>query len=116
MERLEQLSFDLDPKRRCSAVVAKLCRSINEFDTYIRNNRQFIPNFGERYRQGDTISTAFVESTINQVVSKRFVKKQQMQWTPKRAHLLLRTRTRVLNGDLEAAFRGWYPQFRQIAA
>jgi len=37
-----------------------------------------IPNFGERYRQGDTISTAFVESTINQVVSKRFVKKQQM--------------------------------------
>lgn len=38
--------------------------------SYIRNNREFIPNFGERYRQGDTISTAFVESTINQVVSK----------------------------------------------
>ena len=33
-----------------------------------------------------TISTAFVESTINQVVSKRFVKKQQMQWTPRGAH------------------------------
>jgi hypothetical protein len=46
---------------------------------YIRNNTDFIPNFGERYRQGETISTAFVESTINQVVSKRFVKKQQMQ-------------------------------------
>jgi hypothetical protein len=30
-------------------------------------------------RQGETISTAFVESTINQVVSRRFVKKQQMQ-------------------------------------
>jgi len=46
---------------------------------YIRNNREFIPNFGERYRQGETISTAFVESTINHVVSRRFVKKQQMQ-------------------------------------
>jgi hypothetical protein len=44
----------------------------------IRNNRGSIPNFGERYRQGETISTAFVESTINQVVSRRFVKKQQM--------------------------------------
>ncbi len=53
-----------------------------------------------------------VESPINQVVSKRFVKKQQMQWTPKEAHLLLQTRTRVLDGDLDAVFRGWYPQFR----
>ena len=43
----------------------------------IRNNRDFIPNFGERYRQGETISTAFVESTINQVVSRRFVKKHR---------------------------------------
>ena len=37
-----------------------------------------LKNLNERYRQGETISTAFVESTINQVVSRRFVKKQQM--------------------------------------
>jgi hypothetical protein len=48
------------------------------FETYIRNNTDFIPNYGERYRYGETISTAFVESTINQVVSRRMVKKQQM--------------------------------------
>jgi hypothetical protein len=65
---------------------------------------------------GETISTAFVESTINQVVSKRFVKKQQMQWTSRGAHLLLQTRTKVLNDDLEDAFRGWYPQFHAQAA
>ena len=47
--------------------------------SYIRNNRGSIPNYGERYRQGETISTAYVESTINQVVSRRFVKKQQME-------------------------------------
>jgi hypothetical protein len=29
-----------------------------------------------------SLATAFVESTINHVVSKRFVQKQQMQWTP----------------------------------
>ena len=52
---------------------------------------------------------------VNQVVSKRFVKKQQMQWTPRGAHLLLQTRTKVLNGDLEEAFRGWYPAFRHDA-
>ncbi len=112
LERLDSLSFNLDINRQSSEAVAKLLRSVTEFDTYIRNNRDFIPNFGERYRQGDTISTSFVESTINQVVSKRFVKKQQMQWTLEGAHLLLQTRTRVLDDDLEEAFRGWYPKFR----
>ena len=62
------------------------------------------------------ISTAFVESTSSQVVSKRFVKKQQMQWTPRGAHSLLQTRTKVLNNDLEHVFRGWYPQFHARAA
>ncbi len=66
----------------------------------------------ERYRQGERISTAFVESTINQVVSRRFVKKQQMQWSLKGAHLLLQTRTKVLNNELDDVFRRWYPKFR----
>jgi len=43
----------------------KLTRGVTEFDTYIRNNQKFIPNFGERYSQEDTIRTAFVESAIN---------------------------------------------------
>ena len=69
-------------------------------------------NYGERYRHGERISTGFVESTVNQVISKRFCKKQQMAWTPRGAHLLLQIRTRVLNGDWEATFREWYPGFR----
>lgn len=112
LECLGLLLFDLDVQRRRFPTAAKLVRGVTEFDTYIRNNQKFIPNFGERYRQGDTISTAFVESTINQVVSKRFVKRQQMQWSQRGAHLLLQTRTKVLDGDLEGVFRGWYPRFR----
>jgi hypothetical protein len=57
-----------------------------------------------------------VESTINQVVSRRFVKKQQMQWSLKGAHLLLQTRTKVLNNELEGVFRRWHPQFRKQRA
>jgi hypothetical protein len=40
------------------------------------------------------------------------VKKQQMQWTPRGAHLLLQIRTRVLNSEWEETFRTWYPGFR----
>jgi hypothetical protein len=102
------------------ATARKLLKAVEEFHTYIENNGGFIPNYGERYRNGERISTGFVESTVNQVISKRFCKKQQMAWTPRGAHLLLQIRTRVLNGDWEATFREWYPGFRaapqQVAA
>jgi hypothetical protein len=58
------------------------------------------------------MSTGVVESTVNQVIRKRFCKTQQMAWTPRGAHLLLQIRTRVLNSDWEATCREWYPEFR----
>ena len=70
-----------------------------------------IPNYGERYRAGEIISTSFVESAVNQVISKRMVKKQQMRWSPRGAHLLLQIRTRVLNDTLADDYRRWYPDF-----
>lgn len=90
----------------------KLLQVVQEFYTFIDRNRVFIPNYGERYRNGERISTGFVESTVNYAVSKRMVKKQQMRWSQRGAHLLLQIRTRVLNGDWEDVFRRWYPGFR----
>jgi hypothetical protein len=43
------------------------------------------------------------------VISRRFAKKQQMQWSKQGAHLLLQTRTRTLNGTLRDLFTRWYP-------
>jgi hypothetical protein len=48
-------------------------------------------------------------STVNYVISKRFVKKQQMRWTQRGAHLLLQTRVQVLNDDLRKTFDRWFP-------
>jgi len=47
----------------------KLLKAVEEFSTYIERNGGFIPNYGERYRNGERISTGFVESTVNYVVS-----------------------------------------------
>jgi hypothetical protein len=73
------------------------------------SNSEEIPNHGERHRCGEPISTATAEATVNQVISRRMVKKQQMRWSPRGAHLLLQVRTRVLNDDLAADFARWYP-------
>ena len=40
----------------------KLLKAVEEFSTYIQRNRGFIPNYGECYRNGERISTGFVES------------------------------------------------------
>ena len=71
----------------------------------------WIPNCGEWYRSGEAIPSAFVESMVNQVVSKRMVKKQQTCWAPKSAHLLLQVRAKVLNDEFAEVFQRWYPAF-----
>ncbi|EMM9644055.1 ISKra4 family transposase [Providencia rettgeri] len=88
----------------------KMVRYLGEVITYIDNNQAMIPNYGERYRYGEPISTAFVESTVNEVIAKRMAKKQQMQWSQEGAHYLLQTRVAVLNDELEGIFYRWYPK------
>jgi len=110
LQTVEGLDVDLDVED-ATAEHRKLLEAITEFGGYIRANATSIPNYGERYRAGETISSAFVESTVNQVVSKRRVEKQPMRWTPRGAHLLLQVRTRVLNEDLVDDFHRYYPAF-----
>jgi hypothetical protein len=43
----------------------KLSKAVQEFGSYIDANQNFIPNYGDRYRHDEAISTAFVESTVN---------------------------------------------------
>ena len=101
--------LELDPFSEGSEKVRKMAKAVREFGGYIRANREYIPNYGDRWRNQERISTGFVESTVNQVIAKRFVKKQQMRWTKRGAHLLLQIRTRVLNGEWGATVCGWYP-------
>jgi len=91
------------------ASLSALKKAAAEFHTYIANNADAIPNYAERHRYGERVSTAFVEATVNVVVGKRFTKRQQMRWSRRGAHRLLQTRTRTLDGSLRALFAGWHP-------
>lgn len=115
LQMLDGLLLDLDIYEDARPAIAKVEKAVQEFRGYITVNRAFIPNYGDRYRHSETISTAFVESTVNQVISKRFVKQQQMRWTKRGAHLLLQVRTQVLNDDLRETFREWYPGMTPVA-
>ena len=109
LEEARDLEDDVDGLELAYPHLGRFKRAAREFAVYIGENAGSIVNYGERYRAGERISSAFVESTVNAVVGKRFAKKQQMQWTQRGAHQLLQTRTRALDGTLRAMFERWYP-------
>ena len=74
-------------------------------------NRSGLVNYGARYRRGEPISTAFVESAINEIVARRMIKKQQMRWNRWTVQPFLDVRVAILDGTLEASFRRCYPEF-----
>lgn len=49
---------------------------------------------------------------VNEIVSRRMIKKQQMRWNRWTVQPFLDVRATVLNGTLEGAFRRRYPDFR----
>jgi hypothetical protein len=110
----EELEEDLDLPEEKNGPLQKMLQAMRDFNGYITANESYIVNYGDRYRNGETISTAFVESTVNEVISKRFVKKQQMRWTKEGAHRLLQVRIHVLNDELRQAFSRWYPGMKEV--
>ncbi len=109
---IERLCFSLDPDTK-NKNESKLMKALEDFETYIRNNRALIPNYSDRYHYGEVISSAFVESAVNELVSQRMVKKQQMRWTQQGAHLLLQVRVKTLNQELKESFCRWYPKMEK---
>ncbi len=92
------------------------CRKpLGEFESYLDNNRGKNLSCGDRHRHNEPISTSFVESAVNQAVSKRFVIKQQIGWTKRGAHLLIQIRTKVLDEDCREKVADRYPVTATVA-
>ena len=109
IDLIDELSDELSDLQTAYDGRKKFAKLVREFRFYIKSNRGSLINYGERYRAGEHISSSIVESTVNAVISKRFAKKQQMQWSKQGAHLLLQARTRTLDGTLRPMFERWYP-------
>jgi hypothetical protein len=104
-DEIADLLLDAEGLETGYSNMRKFLTAIGEFQAYIASNSASLIDYGERYRSGERISSAFVEATVNAVISKRFAKKQQMQWSRTGAHLLLQTRTQTLDGSLRSTFR-----------
>ena len=102
---IDDLASAIEPFNETYVRFNQLLKALSALRTSIVNNRPVIPHYGQRDHQGEAIATGFVESTVDQGVSKRFCKKQQMQWSKPGAHVLLQTRVKTLGGELGAIFK-----------
>jgi hypothetical protein len=76
--------------------------------SYLTTNQTPLINYGREHREGHHISTARVESIVDQLVDRRMEKKQHMRWTVRGAQMLLHTRCALLNGEL-GKYTNWSP-------
>ncbi len=76
----------------------RLAARCAELRSYIENNEGALIDYGQRHRAGKPISTSRAEGTVNQLVSARMNKRQQMRWSPRDAHRVIQVRKAVLDG------------------
>jgi hypothetical protein len=66
LDVVRQIEAGLKGLRAMGAAEQRRLKQAPEFAGYIRANTDYVVNYGDRYRNGEWISTAFVESMVNE--------------------------------------------------
>ena len=89
---------------------AKVAALLRGLETYVSGQAELIIDYATARRSDEPISTATTESTVQWLLHRRMGANQQMRWTPKGAHCMLKVRTAVANDTLaedHAAAEPW---------
>jgi hypothetical protein len=83
------------------AAARKTARLLRDLETYVSGQSDIIIDCATARRCEEPISTAITESTMQWLLHRRMSAQQQMRWSPRGAHLMLKVRTSVVNGTLD---------------
>ena len=92
MVTLEGMSKTTSP---AAAVALKIARLLSDLETYVCGQSDIIIDYATARRRKEPISTAGHRE------HRRLNAQQQMRWSPRGAHLMLKVRCAVMNGTLE---------------
>ena len=82
--------------------VRKVATLLRALETYVVGQGELIIDYAAARRRGEPISTATTESTVQRLLHRRMGANQQMRWSPRGAHQMLKVRSAVMNGTLAA--------------
>ena len=83
------------------ATAGKVLKLLRDLETYVAGQAELIIDYAAARHDAEPISTAPTESTVQWLLHRRMGANQQMRWSPRGAHRMLRVRTAVANGTLE---------------
>jgi hypothetical protein len=85
----------------------------------VSGQSDLIIDYATARRCEEPISTAITESTVQWLLHRRMNAQQQMRWSPRGAHFMLKVRASVVNGtfdrDDDIAERWAHRPFRRAA-
>ena len=80
----------------------KVVTLLRALETYVVGQGELIIDYAAARHRGEPISTATTESTLQRLLHRRMGANQQMRWSPRGAHRMLKVRSAVMNGTLAA--------------
>jgi hypothetical protein len=105
LDLIDEILKELEtPKRQMpltTSYLKKLRGVLRELETYVSGQFSSIINYAAARRSAEAISTAPTESAVHRLLHRRMTAKQQMRWSPRGAHFMLKVRTAVMNGTFE---------------
>jgi hypothetical protein len=118
-DTLEPLNAMAKGEAPAAAPAAKVAGVLRGLETYVSGQSDLIIDYATARRSDQPISTATTESAVQWLLHRRMGANQQMRWSPRGAHLMLKVRTSVINGtfdsDHAAAARWARRPFRNAA-
>ena len=100
-ETLTTLDATADDPAPIEAAARKVARLLCDLETYVSGQSDLIIDYATARRREEPISTAITESTVQWLLHRRMNAQQQMRWSPRGAHLMLKVRTSAVNGTLD---------------
>jgi len=90
-----------DTTSSVAAVAGKVAEQLRSLETYVAGHAEIIIDYATARRFELPISTATTEGMVQWLLHRRMNANQQMRWSPRGAHLMLKVRTAVMNGTFD---------------
>ncbi|MBW4093088.1 MAG: hypothetical protein HIU82_18605 [Proteobacteria bacterium] len=118
-QTLSRLNIMAGMKSKTARVASKVMRALVALETYVAGLADLIIDYATARRCEEPFSTSPTEGAVQWLLHRRMAAQQQMRWSPRGAHLMLKVRTSIVNGtfdrDHAAAERCGRRPFRKAA-
>ena len=104
LDLIEETAVKLESMEEGTVSIAaaqKVARLLRDLETYVSGQSEIIIDYATARRCNEPISTAITESTVQWLLHRRMSAQQQMRWSPRGAHLMLKVRTAAVNETLD---------------